>query len=79
MYYLMSRYYDPSIGQFISLDTQDYLAPDIIGGVDLYAYCGNNPVICQDPTGKDAIVVVEHTGLPILGHIAIYVQDANGR
>jgi len=47
----MSRYYDPSVGQFISPDTQDYLAPDTIGGVDLYAYCNNNPVMGYDPTG----------------------------
>ena len=38
----MSRYYDSEIGQFISPDTPNYLAPDTIGGVDLYAYCGNN-------------------------------------
>ena len=75
----MSRYYDPEIGKFISMDTPDYLGPQTIGGVDLYAYCRNNPIMFKDPTGKDAIVVVEHTGLPILGHIAIYVQDANGR
>lgn len=49
----MSRYYDPSIGQFISMDTSDYLKPKTIGGVDLYAYCGNNPVMRQDPTGHD--------------------------
>ena len=49
LYYLMSRYYDPAIGQFISMDTPDYLAPDTIGGVDLYAYCLNNPVMHVDP------------------------------
>ena len=47
----MSRYYDPEIGQFISMDTPDYLAPDTIGGVDLYAYCSHNPVMKSDPTG----------------------------
>ena len=51
LYYLMSRYYDPEIGQFISPDTQDYLDPETIGGVDLYAYCNNNPVMGYDPTG----------------------------
>ena len=33
------------------MDTQDYLAPDTIGGVDLYAYCLNNPIMGYDPTG----------------------------
>ena len=47
----MSRYYDPEIGQFISPDTQDYLVPETIGGVDLYAYCMYNPVMYVDPSG----------------------------
>ena len=51
LYYLQTRFYDPQTGRFISPDTPDYLAPDTIGGVDLYAYCGNNPVMRQDPTG----------------------------
>ena len=55
LYYLMSRYYDPTVSQFLSPDTQDYLAPDTIGGVDLYAYCGNNPVMYADPSGHFAI------------------------
>ena len=49
----MTRYYDTQIGRFISPDTPDYLAPDIIGGVDLYAYCNNNPVMYVDPSGHD--------------------------
>ena len=44
LYYLMSRYYDPEIGQFISPDTMQALQPKVIGGLDLYAYCRNNPV-----------------------------------
>ncbi|MBR7100589.1 MAG: hypothetical protein IKC91_05525 [Clostridia bacterium] len=44
LYYLMSRYYDPEVGQFISPDSFNYLNPHTIGGVNLYAYCLNNPV-----------------------------------
>jgi RHS repeat-associated protein len=51
LYYLQTRYYDPSVGQFISPDTPDYLAPDTIHGLNLYAYCNNNPVMGYDPTG----------------------------
>ena len=29
----------------------DYLEPETIGGVDLYAYCSHNPVMKSDPTG----------------------------
>ena len=57
LYYLMSRYYDPQIGQFISPDTQNYLDPQTIGGVDLYAYCGNNPVMRVDSKGTSWISI----------------------
>lgn len=53
----MSRYYDPEIGQFISMDTPDYLDPETLGGVDLYAYCGYNPVMYMDPTGHLGIAL----------------------
>ena len=50
LYYLMTRYYDTQIGRFINPDTPDYLAPDTVGGVDLYSYCNNNPVkMSQEP------------------------------
>lgn len=51
LYYLKARYYDPEIGQFISPDDMDYLSIEDITGVDLYAYCHNNPVMNYDPSG----------------------------
>ena len=51
LYYLQTRYYDPEVGQFISPDSPDYLQPETIGGVDLYAYCAYNPIMFSDPTG----------------------------
>ena len=47
----MSRYYDPTVSQFLSPDTADYLKPETIGGVDLYAYGLYNPIMYVDPTG----------------------------
>ena len=44
--YLRNRYYDPSIGRFITEDP----AKD---GTNWYVYCGNNPVNACDPTGLD--------------------------
>ena len=52
-YYLKTRYYDPETGRFITIDDVSYLAPDIINGLNLYAYCGNNPVMKVDPNGTD--------------------------
>ena len=52
LYYLNSRYYDPEIGRFISADSIEYADPETINGINLYAYCGNNPVMNIDPSGE---------------------------
>ena len=50
LYYLNSRYYDPDTGRFINADSQ--LNPkDGVLGCNLFAYCGNNPIINHDPNG----------------------------
>ena len=44
-YYLRARFYNPAIGRFLQEDT--YRGD----GLNLYAYCANNPVIYYDPSG----------------------------
>ncbi|WP_297429542.1 RHS repeat-associated core domain-containing protein [Clostridium sp.] len=44
-YYLRARFYNPVIGRFIQ---EDIYRGD---GLNLYAYCGNNPVRYYDPSG----------------------------
>lgn len=44
LYYLQSRYYDPLLGRFISADSVEYLEPESVSGLNLYTYCGDNPV-----------------------------------
>ena len=51
LYYLNSRYYDPSIGRFINADDISYIQPTDINGLNLFAYCGNNPIMRNDPEG----------------------------
>ena len=48
---MQSRYYDPALGRFINADSIDYLNPETIQGLNLYAYCENNPVMNVDPEG----------------------------
>lgn len=48
MYYLQSRYYNPSWGRFINTDGQ--LNSDILGN-NQFAYCSNNPVSREDEGG----------------------------
>ena len=52
LYFLQTRYYDPVVGRFISRDSIEYADPEIICGLNLYAYCGNNPVMGYDPEGN---------------------------
>ena len=55
MYYLMTRYYDPKTGRFINADSFEYLDPERINGLNLYAYCGNNPIMNVDPSGHEVL------------------------
>jgi len=51
-YYLQSRYYDPAIKRFINADSVNYLgANGDFTSLNLYAYCGNNPVNYSDTSG----------------------------
>lgn len=56
LYYLNSRYYDPSIGRFINADDISYIQPTDINGLNLFAYCGDNPVMYTDPNGNFALI-----------------------
>ena len=51
LYFLKTRYYDPQIGRFMTIDDLSFLDPESINGLNLYAYCGNNPVMGYDPNG----------------------------
>ena len=44
-YYLRARYYNPELGRFMQ---EDVYQGD---GLNLYAYCSNNPVVYYDPSG----------------------------
>ncbi len=62
MYYLQSRYYDPSLGRFVNSD-----APDIVdAGADFspvalnkFCYCLNSPVLNKDEQGMLAALVAQ--------------------
>ena len=62
-YYLNSRYYDSNAGRFLNADVYINANGDLIG-FNMFAYCGNNPVMQYDDDGEapNSIhnAVVEH-------------------
>ena len=50
LYYLQSRYYDPTTCRFVSADSFVFADQDILGN-NTFAYCCNNPISRIDETG----------------------------
>ena len=51
LYYLQSRYYNPAMGRFISMDKYISTGQGFVG-YNMFAYCLNNPVNYVDKNGK---------------------------
>ena len=69
--YLRNRYYDPSIGRFITEDPAK-------AGLNWYVYANNNPIMYIDPLGEDAIIITNSEAALKQGHTSAIYQDANG-
>lgn len=56
MYYLQSRYFHTDINRFFNADDPDIAkqSKDVPVGMNLFAYCNNDPVNGVDPTGYKA-------------------------
>ena len=50
LYYLNSRYYDPFMCRFLNADLQ-LNSQDGMNGMNVFAYCVNNPLMFSDPCG----------------------------
>src|SRR5690348_13544366 len=50
-YYVRARWYDPTIGRFLSEDPAG-----LAGGVNQYVFGGDDPVDLADPSGEDVVV-----------------------
>ncbi len=69
LYYLKTRYYDPEVGRFLNMDAVDYADPLTLGGLNLYGYCNNNPIMYVDPTRhfilQLVVSVISYVGIAI--------------
>ena len=74
LYYLNARYYDPALRRFLSLDSTEYLNPDTPNGLNLYAYCYNDPVNYADPSGHNpALLENILNGVGVVAETALFV------
>ena len=79
-YYLQTRYYDPTICRFINADDYELVA-DLASSMQLnmYAYCGNNPVMYTDETGEIVWISAIIGGIigATFGGISAYISGEN--
>ena len=59
LYYMRNRWYEPKTGRFLS---EDPIWLD--GGINLYAFAGNDPVNAADPTGLQCQWVAQEAWVP---------------
>ena len=70
-YYLRARYYNPVAGRFMQ---EDVYQGD---GLNLYAYCGNNPVVYYDPSGYASTSIGK--ACPPQGKISESVDESDSK
>ena len=57
LYYLQSRYYDPATRRFVNADSYSSTGQGILG-INMFAYCLNDPVNHIDSSGKSALLIL---------------------
>ena len=73
---MSSRYYDPVIGRFINADDADLLgANGDVASINLFAYCGNNPISRADTNGYFWNVVIGAVVGAIVSAVTTAVQS----
>ena len=78
MYYLQTRYYNPSVCRFINSDEAILLgASETILGCNLITYCENSSLSLSDSFGTDAYWITDTKTLAGLGHSSLLVYTNN--
>ena len=75
LYYLQSRYYDTTTRRFLNAD-EILGANSDINALNLYAYCGNNPVVREDANGNFWLTSIAAS--VAVGVVTQYIGDVVG-
>ena len=74
-YYFGARYYDPSIGRWLTVDplanNKPWLTP--------YHYCSNNPINRFDPDGKDDWIISNKKNVTLKNIGTVYFKSGTNR
>lgn len=74
--YLRSRYYDPTLGRFITRDSDPGI-PDVPQTLNRYTYANDDPINLSDPTGKIGLdTVVFFIAGAIIGAVGSIISQA---
>ena len=79
LYYCYARYYNPDLCRWMSLDSLEYLEHETLNGMNLYAYCNNDPINFSDPEGHlffSALIIGAFVGAAIGAGVSAITQLA---
>ena len=79
LYYLQSRYYDPTTCRFLNADILIDTQSGSPLSTNMFAYCENNPTNKDDTTGTNAIWLQDNDAVLGFGHTSLLLQDRNGK
>ena len=65
LYYLRSRYYNPSWCRFLFADDTNFTTKKSIAD-NMYTYCSSNPVIAYDSDGADTQLIITYLPSPLV-------------
>ena len=71
--YFGARYYSSDLSVWLSVDPMSDKYPSL----SPYTYCANNPIRIIDPSGDSCAVLLSRNSVPIVGHMAILIQNKN--
>ena len=74
LYYLQSRYYNPTWGRFLNADGYINANGDLLG-YNMFAYCGNNPVMYLDDTGENPVGFLTQVFISIVSYAGIAIAS----